>query len=213
MIKMVHYLYILSSWSLVAEAAVSEVRERFGDAIEYDWRIAVTDYGGKGPYARERLQFFYDRLEAATGRHMDLGWWDDGYDWLVPDRVATAARLLGCTGNEARLALAKAGLLDGRKITDLRVAADVASSATDIPAALLAMTANAANTTTCLFEWSREFRASGVALRPAFQLTNDLGDRVVLSGIWNAEPLISAVEALLRDERSYREFVAKRRDT
>src|SRR5271155_4567538 len=124
---MTHYLYVLSSWSLVAEDAVSEVRARYGDRLAYDWRIAVTDYGGEGPFKREQLEFFYARLEAATGRHMSLDWWRDGYDWLVPDRVVAAARLLGVTGNDVRLALARAGLCEGRSITELDVAIEIAS--------------------------------------------------------------------------------------
>jgi hypothetical protein len=36
MIKITPYLYVLSSWSLVAEDAVREVREYFGDRLDYD---------------------------------------------------------------------------------------------------------------------------------------------------------------------------------
>jgi predicted DsbA family dithiol-disulfide isomerase len=209
-IKLVHYLYVLSSWSFVAEDAVLEARQTFGEALEYDWRIAVTDYGGEGPFAKEQLQFYYDRLEVATGRHMNLEWWRPGYDWLVPDRVVAAARLLGCDNSDVRLALAKAGLQDGIEITDLSNAAEIASAASGISRSSLLKMANDAPTAICLFDWRREFLASGVSLRPAFQITNDLGDRVVLSGIWNAGPLISAIDALLTDERSYYDFVSDR---
>jgi hypothetical protein len=46
-----------------------------------------------------------------------------------------------------------------------------------------------------------------VALRPALILRNDLDDRVILSGIWTKEPILSAIDALLRDELSYADFV------
>jgi hypothetical protein len=71
---MTHYLYSLSSWSLVAEEAVAEVRAEFGDDLEYDWRIAVTDYGGSGPH--------------------------ENYDWLVPDRVVSGARQHGAKNSD-----------------------------------------------------------------------------------------------------------------
>jgi 2-hydroxychromene-2-carboxylate isomerase len=207
MIKMVHYFYTLSSWSLVAEDAVQEVRDRFGDQIEYDWRVAITDYGGAGPYPRAKLQFFYDRLERATGKHINLDWWREGYDWLVPDRVIAAARLLGATGNETRLAIARAGLVDGLSITEIDVAIEVAYRASGIDPRDLRIMLDDPQTMLYLFERSREFEQSGVAVRPAIVMTNDLGDRAVLSGIWNAEPILTAAQALLTDEMSYHEFV------
>jgi predicted DsbA family dithiol-disulfide isomerase len=209
-IKMTHYLYVLSSWSLVAEDAVSEVCRRFGDRLDYDWRIAITDYQGNGPFKREQLEFFYARLEAATGRRMNLGWWREGYDWLVPDRVVAAARSLGATGIEVRLAIARAGLCDGEDITNPSVAIDIACRVSGIARASLQTALNAPETLLWLAESARQFQASGVTLRPAFVLENDLGDRAILSGIWNTEPLSAAITALLTDEESYHSFVASR---
>lgn len=206
MIKLTHYLYILSSWSLAAEKAVDEVRRMFGDRLNYDWRIAVTDYDGTGQLTRDELEFFYARLEAITGEPMNLGWWYDGYNWLVPDRTAAAARLLGAGGSEVRLALAEAGLRRGERITDVNVALQLASQASGLSVESLATQFDRPETALLLAQWSREFETSGVKLRPAFQLQNDIGDMVVLSGIWTREPLQTAIEALLADEESYAGF-------
>lgn len=210
MIRMTHYLYVLSSWSLVAEKAVDEVRRLFGDRLSYDWRIAVTDYGGTGQLTRDQLDFYYARLEAATGERMNLSWWYDGYNWLVPDRTVAAARILGATGSEVRLALAEAGLRRGERITDVRVALEIASQASGLPVESLETQFHRPETTLLLQHWTRDFEASGVALRPAFQLRNDLGDMVVLSGIWTLEPLKTAIESLLTDEESYIAFTKTR---
>jgi predicted DsbA family dithiol-disulfide isomerase len=209
MIVMTHYLYVLSSWSLVAEEAVREVRAEFGNRLAYDWRIAVTDYSGAGAFKREKLAFYYARLEEATGVAMNLGWWHESYDWLVPDRTVAAARTLGATGSDVRLALARAGLCDGRNITDRNVACSIAAEASGLDAAALGATYDAPETTLWLMRCSEEFKASGVRLRPAFVLENELGDRVLLSGIWNAEPLRCAIAALSTDEQGYKDFVAR----
>jgi predicted DsbA family dithiol-disulfide isomerase len=212
-IKMTHYLYSLSSWSLVAEEAVAEVRAEFGNDLDYGWRIAVTDYGGKGPFKREQLEFFYARLAAATGRTMNLGWWHEDYDWLVPDRVISAARTHGATNDDVRLAIARAGLYEGRDITDKHAAIEIASRASGIDKATLLSAYDSPKSLLWLMECSEAFKASGVNLRPAFALENDLGDRAVLSGVWTAEPLRTAITALLTDEQSYYSFVANRQET
>ncbi|MDP9025509.1 MAG: hypothetical protein M3N13_09060 [Candidatus Eremiobacteraeota bacterium] len=206
-VKITHYLYILSSWSFVAEDAMQKVRARFATDLQYEWRIASTDYGGMGRLPRRDLEFYYARLEAATGRAMNLGWWRENYDWLVPDRTAVAARLLGATGSEVRLALAAAGLERGENITHRDTAIAIACSASGLQPAALAAQFDHASTHLAMYAEMQQFRASGVNLRPAFVLENELGDIVALSGIWNVEPLESAVNALLTDEKSYKAFV------
>ncbi len=205
-----HYLYILSTWCLVAEEAIGRMRERFGSSISYDWHIACTDYETNTQLTLAQLEFYYARLEVATGQHMTTNWWYEGYDWLVPDRMTIAARRLGVTDNSVRLALSNAGLREGRRITMPDVALKVAAEAGALRTDSLRKAFDEPQTVIELFRQSSEFRDSGVSLRPALVISNDLGDRIILSGIWTEEPIMSAVEALLRDEVSYADFVRSR---
>lgn len=205
MIKLTHYCYTLSSWSLAAEPAVEAVRACFGDRLKYEWRIAVMDYnGGKGAFARGTLEGPYARLRAVTGLPVTLDWWYEGYDWLVPDCVVEAARSLGATTNAVRLALANAGLRGGAQITRPAIALRIAAETSGIDVDALEAVFEAPETITRLHQMSQEFRALSVPLLPAFKLENGIGDTAVLSGLWCAEPLLACAESLHDDEESYR---------
>lgn len=206
LITLTHYLYILSSWSLVAEEAVARVRAQFGSALYYDWRIVPTDYHNNQQLGLDHLKFFYARLETVTNQRLTTDWWEEGYDWLVPDRMAIAARRLGVADNSVRLALANAGLREGQHITRPDIALTIAAQAGRLDSGKLQRAFEEPQTLTMLFKHSSEFRQSGVMLRPAFVLRNDCDDKVILSGIWTAEAILNVVEALKRDEILYRDF-------
>jgi hypothetical protein len=52
-------------------------------------------------------------------------------------------------------------------------------------------------------ETTAEFQALQITQRPAFLLTNGIGDRAVFSGVVRLEPLVAATEALLADAAAY----------
>ena len=39
-VKMIYYMDILSSWCYFAEDAIAKVRSRFGEDLDFEWRIA-----------------------------------------------------------------------------------------------------------------------------------------------------------------------------
>jgi predicted DsbA family dithiol-disulfide isomerase len=48
-----------------------------------------------------------------------------------------------------------------------------------------------------------EFHAHQITQRPAFVLTDAIGDKAVFSGLVRAEPLAAAIEAMLADTAAY----------
>ena len=48
-----------------------------------------------------------------------------------------------------------------------------------------------------------EFHAHQITQRPAFVLTDTIGDKAVFSGLVRAEPVASAIEAMLADTAAY----------
>jgi len=88
-----------------------------------------------------------------------------------------------------QLALAKAGMIEGKPVGEKGVAVAVAAEAT-------------------LRRWSAEFSALQVTQRPTFVLTNDIGDRYVLSGNFRYEPLEACSRALLADADGYKRFAS-----
>jgi predicted DsbA family dithiol-disulfide isomerase len=205
MITVTHYCYTLSTWSLAAEDAVAEIKDRYGDKLDYQWRLAVMHYnGGRGAFADGELEAPYARLEAVTGQRVSLGWWREGYDWTIPDRVVDAARALGATATDVRLALATAGLRQGENITDPDFACSLASRIARIDADALRAEAMGPATMLRLHQSASEFAALGVPFVPAFKLSNAIDDTVVLSGVWRPEPLVACIEGLLKDEEEYR---------
>jgi hypothetical protein len=47
------------------------------------------------------------------------------------------------------------------------------------------------------------FHAHQINQRPSFILESGIGDKVVLSGLWVAAPLVAAIEAMLADAAAY----------
>lgn len=205
MVTLTQYCYTLSTWSLAAEAAIADVRSQFGRDLTYRWRLAALNYnGGKGAFAEGELDAPYARLRSITGQNVSIGWWRDGYDWLVPDRVVEGARALGSTSTDVRLALARAGLHNGEDITNLEVALSIASRVSGLERGILRDAATSPLTLTRLYQMSVEFRDLAVPWLPAFKLTNDINDTVVFSGVWRTEPIRASIEALLADDEEYR---------
>jgi predicted DsbA family dithiol-disulfide isomerase len=140
---------------------------------------------------------------------LNSSWLEPGIKQYVnPNLVAEAAKDFGVTDDRVRLAIAHAGMREGKKVGRWEVAVGIASQAAGLdPSKLLnhaqsPAIAERANATTA------EFYALQVNQRPAFLLENGIGDRVVLSGLVRIEPLAAAVDALLADESAYTSWKA-----
>jgi len=208
MVRLIYYLDVLSSWCFFTEPALARVRERFGDRISYEWRIAWGD-GGPANYTPEQMAWFYRRSGSITGVELNPAWLrsrEDGSHWA--DLAAEAARELGCSDDRVRLALARTCLVEGRRLVEREAATEVAAAAGGLERAALARAMDDPAIEARLRGWAHEFKAMGATQRPTFVLRNGIDDVTMLSGNFRYEPLAACVQAMLDDEEGYRAFEA-----
>src|SRR5882762_8744752 len=139
--KVTYYLEVLSSWCTWVEPVWAELKTRYAGRVEFDWQIALMN-PGDFPVSRSQCDWFYQR-SGGTVMHspfmLNSGWFEASRKGVyhAPNLVAEAGKDFGFTGDELRLALAHAGVREGRKIGDMAEAVAVAAAATKIDAAKL----------------------------------------------------------------------------
>src|SRR5258708_8370443 len=139
MAKVTHYLEVGSSWCYWAEPAWAELKRRYAGRVEFNWKIALMDASGL-PVSRAQCEWFYRRSGTIMQSRFMLngGWYEPGIkEYLAPNLVAEAGKDFGVTDDRARLALAEAGLREGRKVGRWEEAAAVAAGAAGLDAAAL----------------------------------------------------------------------------
>lgn len=202
-----YYLEILSSWCHWAEPAWRELKSRYGDRVEFRWRIALMR-PGDFPASAAHCDWFYRRSGTIVRSPVMLhsGWLEPARrgHYEAPNLVAEAARdLLPPEDDRVRLALTDAALRHGRRIGDLDTAVTVAADAAALDRATLAAAACSAAVRARVDASTATFHAHQLTQRPAFILENTIGDRAIFSGLVRAAPLAAALEALLDDAAAY----------
>lgn len=210
--KITYYLEVASSWCYWAEPAWAELRSRYAGRAEFAWKIALMDSSGL-PVSREQCDWFYRRsgTVVASPFMLNSGWFDPSlHEYLAPNLTAEAARDFGVTDDRVRLALAHAGLREGRRIGKWEVCASVAAAAAPevLVESKLMDHARSPEIETRAREATREFHTLGITSRPGFVLENSTGDRAVFSGLAKSAPLIAAIDALLADEAAQIAYAA-----
>src|SRR2546422_1022613 len=116
--KVTYYLEVLSSWCFWAEPAWAEVTRRFAGKAEFGWKLALMDASGL-PKSRAQCDWFYRRSGTImrSAFMLNSGWFEpERTEYLAPNLVAEAAKDFGVTDDRVRLAIARAALVDGRKV-------------------------------------------------------------------------------------------------
>jgi predicted DsbA family dithiol-disulfide isomerase len=121
----------------------------------------------------------------------------------APNFVAEAGKDFGVTDDRIRLALAEAALREGQKIGDLSRAVAIAAKAAKLEAKKLREAAESAEVLGRVQASTAEFFAHQINQRPAFVLTDAIGDKAVFSGLVRLEPLIATIDAMLADTAAY----------
>ena len=136
---------------------------------------------------------------------LNPGWFEAGRKgrYEAPNLVAEAARDLGFTGDEIRLALAHAALREGQKVGDLATAVQVAAKAGRLDAKKLRKAAESNLVKDRVATSTADFLAHQINQRPAFVLTDAIGDKAVFSGLVRLEPLTATIDAMLADTAAY----------
>jgi predicted DsbA family dithiol-disulfide isomerase len=203
--KITYYLEVISSWCYWAEPAWAELKGRYAGRVVFDWKIALMDASGL-PTSRNQCEWFYRRSGPIMRSPFMLnsGWYEpEMKEYLAPNFVAEAAKDFGITDDRVRLAIAHAGLREGRKVGRWEEAASVAAKAANLDAGELLKRAKSPEVEARSRSTTQEFHALKVAQRPTFLIENAIGDRAIFSGLAVAAPLTAALDAMFHDAAAY----------
>lgn len=210
-ISVTYYLDVISSWCFWAEPAWAELKKRYTNRVEFQWKIALLDKTGL-PVSRAQEEWFYRRSGTLMRSPVKLrtDWYDEPVrpEYLAPNCIAVAARELGITDDRIRLALSYAGLGEGIRIGEWDIAADVAARATGLNAKELLARARSPGIEQRVRAETAEFHAMQVTQRPTFVFDSEIGDRAAFSGFAKLAPLTAALDAMVDDADAYTSYAA-----
>jgi predicted DsbA family dithiol-disulfide isomerase len=209
-ITLTYYLDVISSWCYWAEPAWAELKKRYDGRINFQWKIALMDSSGL-PTSREQHEWFYRRsgtiMRSAFMLRSD--WATFGLtEYLPPNCVATAAKEFGAEDDRVRLAIATAGLREGKKFDEWEMAAEIGARAGNVDKNKLLERARSAEIEKQVRAQTAEFHALQVSQRPTFVLDSEIGDRAVFSGFARSAPIAAAIDAMLDDAEVYISYAA-----
>ena len=205
--KVTYYLEVLSSWCHWSEPAWASLKARYAGRVSFEWRIALMN-PEDFPVSQAQCEWFYRRSGGTTMHspyRLNAGWFDPALkgNYQAPNLVAEAARDFGFEGDEVRLALAHAGVREGRKVGDIDVAVAVGARAAGVSRAKLKARAVSKQVLARVEASTAEFHAHRITQRPAFIVTDPIGDKAVFSGLVREAPLAATIEAMLQDTAAY----------
>jgi len=182
--KITYYLEVISSWCYWAEPAWTELKQCYAGRAEFEWKIALMPARRIHNRRNMRLVLPPQRHYHARAVHARLRLVRArNQQYLVPNLVAEAAKDFGVTDDRVRLAIAHAGLREGRKVGRWEIAVEAAANACGLDAPALLKRAQSPEVTARVRASSAEFELLQINQRPAFRLENSIGDRAVFSGI------------------------------
>ncbi len=210
--KITYYLEVTSSWCFWVEPVWAELKQRYAGRVEFDWQIARMS-SADFPASNRQYDWFLLRSSAVMKSPFGLN--SEYYETPIPcgypaaSAVAVAARDLGATGDEVRLALSHAAYREGRKVGRLEVAVEIAARVGGLDPVKLRARTESPEVAAHLDASTAEFFSHQVTQRPTFVLTDAIGDKAVFSGLVRLEPLVATLDTMLADTASYAAFRAQ----
>jgi predicted DsbA family dithiol-disulfide isomerase len=204
-ITVTDYLDVVSSWCFWSEPTWAELKKRYQDRVDFQWKIALMDPSGL-PTSREQEQWFYRRsgMLMRSPFMLNTDWYDASLkEWLPPNAVAEAAKDFGITDDRVRLAISRAALREGKKVGEWNVALEVGAAAGNLDKKKLLETAQSSAIEKRLRASTAEFHAMQITQRPAFVIDTEIGDRAIFSGVVKLEPLAATIDSMLEDAVGY----------
>ena len=201
-----YYLDVVSSWCFWAEPAWAELKRRYEGSVDFNWKIALLDQKGL-PRSREQEEWFYRRsgMIMRSPFMLSSAWYEPILpEYLAPNCVAAAAKDFGKTDDRVRLALAYAGLREGKRFGEWEVAAEIGAQAGGLDKKELLERAHSAVIETRVRTSTADFHLLQVTQRPTFVFDTEIGDRAVFSGFARLPPLVATMDAMLDDIAAYR---------
>src|SRR5260370_7229099 len=182
-ITVTYYLDIISSWCFLAEPAWAELKKRYHDKVEFQWKIALLDKTGL-PSCGEKEEWFYRGSGTIMRSPFMLSseWFERGKpEYLAPNCVAEAAKDFGITDDHVRLALAYAGLREAKRFAEWEIAAEIGAKAANVDAKELLDRARSTVVETRVRADTPDFHLFQVPHRPTFALYSELGATAAFS--------------------------------
>lgn len=206
-VTITYYLEVFSSWCAWAEPTWAGLQARYAGRVEFAWKIALMN-PEDFPTSRAQCDWFYRRSGGTVMNSpfmLNSGWFEAHRKgrYEAPNLVAEAGRDFGINDDRIRLALAHAAVREGRKVGDLTLAASIAAKAAKLDAKKLQARAASAAVRARVDASTAEFFAHQINQRPAFVLTDAIGDKAVFSGLVRLEPLAATIDAMLADANAY----------
>src|SRR5947208_4360320 len=197
-----YYLDVISSWCFWSEPAWAELKKRHEGRVEFQWKIALLDKTGL-PVSRAQEEWFYRRSGTVMRSPFMLSsaWYDEPIrsEYLAPNCVAEAAKDFGIADDRVRLALAYAGLREGKRFGEWEIAAEIGARAANLDAKELLERARSTVVETRVRADTADFHLLQVTQRPTFVFNSEIGDRAVFSGFVRLEPFVAVVDSMLDD--------------
>ena len=204
-LKVTIYLDVISSWCFWAQPAWEELKKRYGDRVDFEWKIALMDASGF-PKSVEQSEWFYRRsgMMMRSPFMLKPGWYEPNIqECLAPNLIAEAARAMGVTDDRVRMALANATVREGKHTNDWELSLEIAAKAGGLDKAKLLAQARSAEIEARVRASTAEFHALQVTQRPTFVVDSEIGDRAIFSGFAKVEPIAATVDAMLDDLDAY----------
>jgi predicted DsbA family dithiol-disulfide isomerase len=211
--KVTYFLEVTSSWCFWVEPTWAELKRRYAGRAEFEWKIAKMP-PGDWPVSRAQCEWFYRRSGTVMRSTFMLNsaWFEplQPGEYPAASFVAEAAKDFGFTGDEIRLALSHAGDREGQKVgrMDVAVAVAVKAGGKKLNAKKLRAAAESKAVAARIEASTQEFFSHHINQRPAFVLTDAIGDKAVFSGLTKIEPLAATIDAMLADTAAYASFKA-----
>ena len=209
-LQMTSYLDVISSWCFWASRAWQELQERYRDRVDFRWKIALMDETGLPP-THEAMEWYYRRsgMLMRSPVKLRVDWHEPGRkEYPEPNCIAEAAREFGAEDDRVWLALARAQLLHGKKISQWEVAAEIAARAAGLDQEKLLERAKSSEIEARIRLTTREFHDLKVTQRPTFVIDTPIGDRAIFSGFAKVEPLAATLDAMIDDLVGYEAHAA-----
>ncbi|MEP6698961.1 MAG: DsbA family protein [Verrucomicrobiota bacterium] len=209
-IVVTNYLDVISSWCFWAEPAWAELQGRYAGRVAFQWKIALLDQKVM-PVSRAQMDWFYRRsgMVMRSPFMLNSAWYEPILpEYLAPNCVAEAAKDFGVTDDRVWLALARAGLREGKRTAEWEVAAMIGATAGKLDQKKLLEAARSPAIEARVRAATAEFHAMQITQRPTFVVDTEIGDRAVFSGFAKIDPIAAALDAMLDDAVAYESFAA-----
>ncbi|MFI5357845.1 MAG: DsbA family protein [Opitutales bacterium] len=210
-VKITYYLEVLSSWCCYVEPVWAELQQAYAGRVDFAWKIALMNRDDF-PVSTAQCEWFYRRSGTLMRRpaRLNSGWFEArrAGDYTAPNLVAEAGRDFGLTDDRLRLALSQAALQDGCQIGDLATAIACAAKPFGLDPRRLRRTTESKAVADRVAASTAEFHAHQINQRPAFVLTDAIGDKAVFSGLLAIGPLRATLDAMLADGAAYESWTA-----